>query len=375
MYEDIRQIIAQYLPDNEENLITPEWVRLIMNTSVTDLGSDANFMGIATPRTDLTTDPTHKQWYLTNGKEFGTYTTNNRGNTRLYEVRQGEIWMFYYFDSTNKWTALKISPRDNGSTGGRTPVYTLTLAGTGNHDVPIFYSGLEGNVQAVHVDGLELDPYQYTGGVYNFGDAAIHQVAVTLTADCAEAAPTNMFRGVIASKLVVPEGTTKLNDLGITTTALELPDSMKRIVVNAIYNTGATHLTLNGAPAAVDLQQTSVRQELSNLSTMNLSAPYRLLYQQDMNWGNAVRAIMAASQNNKVIFTDGEQYVSIPFVFEQALDSDTWNITHNMRRYPTAIKCFDYGGNQFEYGDIIYRSENELVIRFAQACTGKAYIS
>lgn len=61
------------------------------------------------------------------------------------------------------------------------------------------------------------------------------------------------------------------------------------------------------------------------------------------------------------------------YVHNQAVASNTWNITHNMRFYPN-VTIVDSALTKV-VGEVIYLSENALTVTFSQSFSGKAYLS
>jgi len=61
------------------------------------------------------------------------------------------------------------------------------------------------------------------------------------------------------------------------------------------------------------------------------------------------------------------------YVHDQATASSTWNVQHNLNKFPSATMVLSTG--QKGYGDIMYIDENNLTITFASAESGKAYIN
>lgn len=61
------------------------------------------------------------------------------------------------------------------------------------------------------------------------------------------------------------------------------------------------------------------------------------------------------------------------FVYNQVAVSDTWDITHNLGKYP-AVTTVDSGGNEI-IGDVEHLSINAVQITFTQAITGSAYFN
>lgn len=61
------------------------------------------------------------------------------------------------------------------------------------------------------------------------------------------------------------------------------------------------------------------------------------------------------------------------FVFTQSVPSTTWNIIHNLNKYPS-VSVVNIN-NVAMYGEITYINENELNIDFSAGFSGKAYIN
>ena len=65
--------------------------------------------------------------------------------------------------------------------------------------------------------------------------------------------------------------------------------------------------------------------------------------------------------------------VAPTFVFAQAIASASWDIVHNLGRFPT-VATIDSTGRQVE-GDVVYLSPNELTVSFTAAFAGAAYLN
>ena len=76
---------------------------------------------------------------------------------------------------------------------------------------------------------------------------------------------------------------------------------------------------------------------------------------------------------NKVITQAIEGIQDSFFVFEQAIASDTWEVTHNLKKKP-AITVVDSAENVVE-GDYTYLDENRVILKFNSAFVGKAYFN
>ena len=61
------------------------------------------------------------------------------------------------------------------------------------------------------------------------------------------------------------------------------------------------------------------------------------------------------------------------YVHNQAVASATWNVQHNLDKFPSCTMVLSTG--QQGYGDVIFIDENNLTITFAGAESGKAYIN
>lgn len=74
--------------------------------------------------------------------------------------------------------------------------------------------------------------------------------------------------------------------------------------------------------------------------------------------------------------TQSENTVTITaetFVFEQGIPADTWEITHNLNKYPS-VTLTDSAGRVFQ-SEIDYIDTNSLVVYINGAVNGKAYIN
>lgn len=61
------------------------------------------------------------------------------------------------------------------------------------------------------------------------------------------------------------------------------------------------------------------------------------------------------------------------FVFEQGIASDTWNITHNLNKYPS-VTVVDSAGNEV-IAEVVYTDTNNCVVTMTAAFKGKAYLN
>ena len=73
------------------------------------------------------------------------------------------------------------------------------------------------------------------------------------------------------------------------------------------------------------------------------------------------------------IFTPSALINDKNFVFSQNVASATWNVQHNLDKFPSCTMVLSTG--QQGFGDVTFIDENNLTITFASAETGKAYIN
>ena len=61
------------------------------------------------------------------------------------------------------------------------------------------------------------------------------------------------------------------------------------------------------------------------------------------------------------------------YIHEQGFSSTTWNINHGLGKYPS-VTVVDSGGN-WMIGEVYYKNENEIILRFTYEFSGKAYLN
>ena len=61
------------------------------------------------------------------------------------------------------------------------------------------------------------------------------------------------------------------------------------------------------------------------------------------------------------------------YVHDQISPSDTWEIIHNLDKYPS-VSVVDSAGSKV-IGDVSYVSMNELIVHFSAGFSGKAYLN
>lgn len=61
------------------------------------------------------------------------------------------------------------------------------------------------------------------------------------------------------------------------------------------------------------------------------------------------------------------------YIFEQTSPTDTWNVEHNLNKYPS-VTITDESGNVV-YGDVKYLDKNNIVVKFSVPFRGKAFFN
>lgn len=64
---------------------------------------------------------------------------------------------------------------------------------------------------------------------------------------------------------------------------------------------------------------------------------------------------------------------NVSFDFTQGVPSATWNIIHNLDKYPS-VTVVD-SSDQVCIGDVQYIDKNNIIITFSSAFSGKAYLN
>lgn len=87
---------------------------------------------------------------------------------------------------------------------------------------------------------------------------------------------------------------------------------------------------------------------------------------------DSIRSLEEAS-DDKLVSEKAVAKAVDTFVFDQAIVSDTWVITHNLDKFPS-VTVVDSAGTQF-LTQVEYNSKNQLTIHMNSATTGKAYLN
>lgn len=87
------------------------------------------------------------------------------------------------------------------------------------------------------------------------------------------------------------------------------------------------------------------------------------------NTDTGVLELWTGTTFEEVITDNGDKH----FTFVQGVANTTWNVAHNLAKFPS-VQVVDSGGSVVE-GDITHTDNNNLVICFTSAFTGKAYLN
>jgi len=112
---------------------------------------------------------------------------------------------------------------------------------------------------------------------------------------------------------------------------------------------------------------------LTNIPTLSQIADWDTAYDSNIVsaniTGNVTKSLNLVRRDGgsvSVAYTD-------TYVFTQSSPSATWNVTHNMDKYPS-VTVIDSGNNEV-VGDVVYNSLNDLTITFSGSFSGTAYIN
>ena len=108
MYDILLAAINAKFPDNNQELITPEWARDAFLYAVQSLGIKSDFRGLA-PLACPEATPDEKCWYITDHDQTLSADVEFTGYGANKTVRKGEQWMVYWDGSQWEWLFLGSS--------------------------------------------------------------------------------------------------------------------------------------------------------------------------------------------------------------------------------------------------------------------------
>jgi hypothetical protein len=86
----------------------------------------------------------------------------------------------------------------------------------------------------------------------------------------------------------------------------------------------------------------------------------------------SVRDVDEAS-DSKLVTEKAVAEATKTFIFDQAMASDTWVISHNVGKYPS-VSLVDSAGTKF-MAEVSYDSKNQITVYINSPTTGKAYLN
>lgn len=123
-----------------------------------------------------------------------------------------------------------------------------------------------------------------------------------------------------------------------------------------------------------DIQVQEAIQAESDVINARIDAEVNTLNERiDDIEGSAITEIVglgniSATQSDNTVTITSETYV-----FEQGIPSETWEITHNLNKYPT-VDLVDSSGRVFK-SEVDYIDTNSLTVYINGSLSGKAYLN
>ena len=167
------------------------------------------------------------------------------------------------------------------------------------------------------------------------------------------------------------------------TTNFKISD-LAKFIIDSVNGTDLTvPLFLDVADPATGVVQTtlvdSIMTQNANPGGTTLTIAGTLSVTADLSVTGAFRASDGKSGNQDQILKStvtGTQWVdftSSTFVFTQGVAATTWNITHNLNKFPS-ITVIDTG-NTVVTGEYTYIDTNNVTLTFSAGFAGKAYLN
>ena len=159
---------------------------------------------------------------------------------------------------------------------------------------------------------------------------------------------------------------------------------LAKFIIDSVNGTDLTvPLFLDVADPATGVVQTtlvdSIMTQNANPGGTTLAIAGTLSVTADLSVTGAFRASDGKSGNQDQILKStvtGTQWVdftSSTFVFTQGVAATTWNITHNLNKFPS-ITVIDTG-NTVVTGEYTYIDTNNVTLTFSAGFAGKAYLN
>ena len=151
-----------------------------------------------------------------------------------------------------------------------------------------------------------------------------------------------------------------------------LPNGEDRMIVSDMADSKRTkQVKLTDLKTLVNTTYTltSTVDALNNIADIDLTDSDGVKTTVKLKGGTGITLTQPASNEITIASLNDDAN----FVFTQGLPSATWNITHNLGKFPS-VSVVDTA-DQLMYGDTEYFNENSLTITFSAPFSGKAYLN
>ena len=151
-----------------------------------------------------------------------------------------------------------------------------------------------------------------------------------------------------------------------------LPNGEDRMIVSDMADSKRTkQVKLTDLKTLVNTTYTltSTVDALNNIADIDLTDSDGVKTTVKLKGGTVITLTQPASNEITIASLNDDAN----FVFTQGIPSATWNITHNLGKFPS-VSVVDTA-DQLMYGDTEYFNENSLTITFSAPFSGKAYLN
>ena len=151
-----------------------------------------------------------------------------------------------------------------------------------------------------------------------------------------------------------------------------LPNGEDRMIVSDMADSKRTkQVKLTDLKTLVNTTYTltSTVDALNNIADIDLTDSDGVKTTVKLKGGTGITLTQPASNEITIASLNDDAN----FVFTQGIPSATWNITHNLGKFPS-VSVVDTA-DQLMYGDTEYFDENSLTITFSAPFSGKAYLN
>ena len=151
-----------------------------------------------------------------------------------------------------------------------------------------------------------------------------------------------------------------------------LPNGEDRMIVSDMADSKRTkQVKLTDLKTLVNTTYTltSTVDALNNIADIDLTDSDGVKTTVKLKGGTGITLTQPASNEITIASLNDDAN----FVFTQGIPSATWNITHNLNKFPS-VTVVD-SSKQIVIGDVTYTNTNSLVITFSAPFSGEAYLN